>query len=112
MKQKPENCSPIRTSDPQSMAGVPDWARAIMLAEPRSPSLPKGRILKLKLGYNPNSSSVGSGVYVLPILLLGVSVLFGAVAGLISAAFAPGKRKAQRGVASHAPPPMTRSDGE
>ena len=46
----------------------------------------KGRILRVKRGYNPNSSSMGSVVFALPSLLLGTTALFGAVAGLIVSA--------------------------
>ena len=46
-----------------------------------------GRILRLKRGYNPNSSSMGSIVFGLPSLLLGTTVAFGAVAGFICSAF-------------------------
>ena len=47
----------------------------------------KGRILRVKRGYNPNSSSMGSIVFALPSLLLGTTALFGAVAGLVASAF-------------------------
>ena len=44
----------------------------------------KGKILRVKHGYNPNSSSMGSVVFALPVPLLAVSVAFTAVAGAIS----------------------------
>ncbi len=47
---------------------------------------PKGRILRLKLGYNPNSSSIGTIVFAMPAALLGAVVAFGAVAGLLATA--------------------------
>lgn len=47
----------------------------------------KGKILRVKQGYNPNSSSMGSMVFSLPAVLLAVTVGFGAVSGLIMAAF-------------------------
>ncbi len=47
----------------------------------------KGRVLRVKRGYNPNSSSMGSIVFALPSLLLGTTALFGAVAGFIASAF-------------------------
>ena len=63
----------------------------------------KGRILRVKRGYNPNSSSMGSIVFALPSLLLGTTALFGAVAGLVASAFlgsrnkgSPGKAEAQK----------------
>ena len=46
----------------------------------------KGRILRLKLGYNPNSSSIGTIVFAMPAGMLGAIVAFGAVAGLVTAA--------------------------
>lgn len=47
----------------------------------------KGRILRFKQGYNPNSSSMGSIVFALPAALLGITAAFGAVSGIIMAAF-------------------------
>jgi hypothetical protein len=47
----------------------------------------KGRILRVKQGYNPNSSSMGSIVFALPAALLGITAVFGAVSGIIMAAF-------------------------
>lgn len=48
---------------------------------------PKGKILRVKHGYNPNSSSMGSIIFALPVALLGISIGFGAVSGIIAAAF-------------------------
>jgi hypothetical protein len=75
------------------LSSLPVWARDKMSSRSNDSVPVRGRILKLKLGYNPNSSSVGSGVYVLPVILLGISTLFGAAAGIISSAFAHGRRK-------------------
>jgi hypothetical protein len=47
----------------------------------------KGKILRVKQGYNPNSSSMGSMVFALPAALLAVTVGFGAVSSIILAAF-------------------------
>ena len=47
----------------------------------------KGRILRVKQGYNPNSSSMGSIVYMLPATLLAITVGFGAISGAILSAF-------------------------
>jgi len=44
----------------------------------------KGKILRVKQGYNPNSSSMGSIIFVLPALLMGISVVFGALSGLLA----------------------------
>ena len=48
---------------------------------------PKGKILRVKHGYNPNSSSMGSIIFAMPVALLGISIGFGAVSGIIAAAF-------------------------
>jgi hypothetical protein len=53
----------------------------------------KGKVLRVKQGYNPNSSSMGSIVFVLPVALLGVTASFGAVSGIIMAAFVKTARK-------------------
>jgi hypothetical protein len=50
-----------------------------------------GRILRVKLGYNPNSSSMGSIVFALPVALLGASALFGAAAAAIFAGLIGGR---------------------
>jgi hypothetical protein len=47
----------------------------------------KGKILRVKQGYNPNSSSMGSMVFSLPAALLVITVGFGAVSGVIMSAF-------------------------
>lgn len=44
-----------------------------------------GRILRIKLGINPNSSSIGTIVFAMPAALLGVTVAFGATAALLTA---------------------------
>ena len=43
----------------------------------------RGRILRLKQGYNPNSSSVGSILFSLPTMLLTATAAFGVAAGII-----------------------------
>ncbi len=47
----------------------------------------KGKILRVKQGYNPNSSSLGSMVFSLPAVLLAVTVGFGAASSIIMSAF-------------------------
>ncbi len=47
----------------------------------------KGKILRVKQGYNPNSSSMGSIVFTLPAVLLAITVGFGAVSAVIMSAF-------------------------
>jgi hypothetical protein len=44
----------------------------------------RGRILRLKMGYNPNSSSLGSIVFSFPALLLGIPVLLSAAVAVIA----------------------------
>lgn len=58
---------------------------------------PVGRILRLKQGYNPNSSSIGTIVFMMPAALLGVTAAFGTAAGLICAAFLRGEPRARKG---------------
>ena len=41
------------------------------------------KILRVKQGYNPNSSSIGSIIFVMPAALLGITAAFGAVSGVI-----------------------------
>jgi hypothetical protein len=57
----------------------------------------KGKILRVKQGYNPNSSSMGSIVFVLPAVLLVITVIFGALSGLFGSILSrniddPGKK--------------------
>ena len=47
----------------------------------------KGRILRVKQGYNPNSSSMGSIIFIFPAALLAVTVGFGMISGIIMSAF-------------------------
>ena len=51
----------------------------------------KGRILRLKQGYNPNSSSIGTIVFAMPAALMAATVGFGAAAAFICGAFARGR---------------------
>lgn len=46
---------------------------------------PKGKLLRLKEGYNPNSSSVGSIVFAFPAALYTLPALFGSVSAIILA---------------------------
>ncbi len=52
-----------------------------------------GRILRVKQGYNPNSSSLGSIVFALPAVLLGATVGFGVLSGIIMSAFLGDRKK-------------------
>ena len=59
----------------------------------------RGRILRLKLGYNPNSSSIGTIVFAMPAAMLGLTVAFGAAAAVLCSAVLH-----RREAASAAPP--------
>ncbi len=50
-----------------------------------------GRILRLKQGYNPNSSSIGTIVFAMPAALLASTVAFGAAAAFITSALSAGQ---------------------
>ena len=43
----------------------------------------KGKILRVKQGYNPNSSSMGSIIFAFPAALMGVATAFGIISGII-----------------------------
>lgn len=95
---------------------LPNWARTsgavAVLARPDEPewsdeaqtrgAATAGRILRLKLGYNPNSSSIGTIVFGMPAALLLVTTAFTVAAGMLCAAAL--RRPEQRRPAS-APPP-------
>ena len=51
----------------------------------------KGKILRIKQGYNPNSSSMGSIVYALPAAILGTTAGFGIVSGVLMSSFIKNK---------------------
>ncbi|MCG8550738.1 MAG: hypothetical protein MI799_10090 [Desulfobacterales bacterium] len=48
----------------------------------------KGKLFKVKHGYNPNSSSMGSLIYALPVSMIAVTGGFAVVSALILTAFA------------------------
>lgn len=53
-----------------------------------SETKPKGKILRVKYGYNPNSSSAGSViVFALPVAIFGITLGFGAISSLIMSHF-------------------------
>jgi len=58
-------------------------------------NIPKGKILRIKQGYNPNSSSMGSIVYALPAALLATTAGFGIVSGIIMSAFMKNKNESK-----------------
>lgn len=47
----------------------------------------EGKILRVKTGYNPNSSSMGTIVFIIPAALLGITAGFGVISGIIMSAF-------------------------
>lgn len=60
---------------------------------PKGKAHAKGKILRVKQGYNPNSSSIGSIIFVLPAALLGITAAFGAVSGMIMSVLMTDKAK-------------------
>ena len=50
--------------------------------EEKRAAMDRGRILRLKLGFNPNSSSIGTIVFAMPAAMIGLTVAFGAAAAL------------------------------
>jgi hypothetical protein len=55
----------------------------------------KGKIMRVKQGYNPNSSSMGSVVFALPTALIGITAGFGIVSGIIMSAFMKNKNESK-----------------
>ena len=60
---------------------------------PKETAYEQGNILRIKQGYNPNSSSIGSVIFVLPAALLGITAAFGAVSGMIMSTLMTDKAK-------------------
>jgi hypothetical protein len=60
----------------------------------------KGKILRVKTGYNPNSSSMGSIVFLLPATVIGVTVAFGAVSSVIMSCFIKDNDNSNKNVTS------------
>jgi hypothetical protein len=82
-----------RAPDPQPAPAIdvaklrallPDLGSVGLAAAAAAPQVPRGRVLKLKLGFNPNSSSVGTTV----VVFLWSLVASGAVLALTSAVLA------------------------
>ena len=67
------------------------------MSKEEEPEMPverrSGRILRVKQGYNPNSSSMGSIVFSLPVMLLGAGALFAAAAGILFSALGGPRKK-------------------
>ena len=53
----------------------------------------KGKILRIKQGYNPNSSSIGSIVFAVPSMLFVSAILFGTATAIIFSKFLKKKAK-------------------
>ena len=43
----------------------------------------KGKVLRVKQGYNPNSSSMGSIIFAFPAALMGIAAGFSIISGII-----------------------------
>ena len=63
-----------------------------MNKEKQKPEKP-GKILKIKQGYNPNSSSIGSIIFVLPVALLSSTAIFAVVSSVLYSVFLQKKLK-------------------
>jgi hypothetical protein len=80
----------MRAPDPQVIdatklrALLPDLGTVGLAETPAAAQVPRGKVLKLKLGFNPNSSSVGTTV----VVFLWSLVASGAVLALASAVLA------------------------
>jgi hypothetical protein len=72
----------------------------------------KGKILRVKKGYNPNSSSMGSIVFVLPAALLAATVGFGAVSGIILSAFIKRDDKTAESDGNKVPKKIEKQEGQ
>ncbi len=77
-----------------SMEGVerlralcPVLGTAGLESTPAAPFAPRGKILKLKLGFNPNSSSVGTTVVVLLWTLVSSSAVLALAAAVLAHRF-------------------------
>lgn len=79
------------------------------LPEADRPYTGRGRVLRVKQGYNPNSSSLGSVVFVVPAVLVAAPVLLAAVASLIESRFAA--EDAQAAQAAAGDPAGRKEDG-
>ena len=62
----------------------------------------KGKILRIKEGYNPNSSSLGSVVFSVRTVVYAVPVLFSAAAGFLYWAFTGSGKKEKNVRENHA----------
>ena len=71
-----------------------------------------GRILRLKCGYNPNSSSIGTILFAMPAAMIGMTVAFGAAAGLLGAAVLHKRHDAPQEPTEPADGDEPSSDGE
>ena len=57
----------------------------------KKPPVRKGRVLRIKQGYNPNSSSMGSIVLLLPSGVILFSAVSAAASGIITSVFLKNK---------------------
>jgi hypothetical protein len=77
------------TPEPSTQPPTRSPSRAELPAGPTG----AGTILRLKLGYNPNSSSIGTIVFGMPAALAVLTVAFGTAAGVLCAALLRAKAR-------------------
>jgi hypothetical protein len=72
----------------------------------------KGRILRVKLGYNPNSSSIGTILFAIPATLLAAGAVLGAVMGFLHSSLVrpqeePGRESGESSELADGPKPQS-----
>ncbi len=93
------DAGPIPSLDPERLRALLPALGTVGLADADAADVPlRGRVLRLKLGFNPNSSSVGTTVVV---FLWGL-IASGAVMSFTAAVLAHRFRRKGRGVAEAA----------
>ncbi|MDH4203708.1 MAG: hypothetical protein OEV87_12570 [Phycisphaerae bacterium] len=68
------------------------------IQSPEETANEQGKILRVKQGYNPNSSSIGSIVFVMPAALLGITAAFGVVSSVIMSTLMTDKKKGTKNI--------------
>ena len=71
--------------------------------------MPTGKILRVKQGYNPNSSSIGSIIFSMSAAVIPATIIFGMVASSISTAILSRVGKRKSGV-NRDPSPLAKKD--
>ncbi len=80
-------------------AGKADTPARPETDDKQNDAIRRGKILRIKHGYNPNSSSIGSIIFALPSVLLGVTAGFGLASALIMAKFLDRNPENKKGTA-------------